>query len=850
MKEELVAMEAAGRRGTAEYDALQMRFADLTNAMGDAQKQANILANDERGMQGLIMGFTGLTGAASAAQGAVGLFAGENENLHKIMLKVQSLMAITIGLQQVQQTLNKDSAFMIVTVTKAKNLLAAAEMRLATAFGISTAAARLMMATLTLGLSAAITVAVTAISRYVTKTQEAKKAAQEFNKATAEAGYEAMSSFEKLRLEWNSLAGDLQAKNKFVKDNEDAFKDLGIQVRGTADAENIFVKNTEAFRAALTERAKSLASAELAQETYKKFLEKDLEARSMPATRTITTAMPTAGEVQIGPVQTTTTTEYRDKWLKTQNEANDLLIKFNELMAGSVEHEENYQKILADLGLQTTKVLEEKVLLEQKIAEQEKLMLEAAEAGNKAEVKAIAERIKGLKAELEMREMLINTIYAQMRANELVTNTQAGAWQPSGLNIKLGAPSTGGKAAGARYNQTAVFDLETEKGKLAVMNQQLVNARNQEAIKKKLKKVDDEMKEITEDELKKRKDVTQAVSETVAILERGGLVSAEMASQLQGMIGVAGSLATGDYLGAIVNAVAMFVDALSQVLNASDGFEKRLERMNALLEKQARLVELSQRSGGEKEAREAELQTLRQNLKLLEEQVTKAEQRLQNAYKWNLTGKQREKELKETQAAAEDARIALEEAEQAYKDFLTGGVTQDSIANTIAAGLVEGKRSVQDFADDMNAILIQAITNALSAKVLGPAINELTDYLAKAMEDGVLSTEEAERYKTMFGLIAAEGAKLADASAAALAGMESPDKTLSGAIKGITEETAGVLAGQMNAIRIQQVTNTEVLRNQLSFLSQIASNTRFLISIDSRLAAMSADNLRAQGLNG
>ena len=71
----------------------------------------------------MISGLSGVVGAFSAAQGAVALFAGENENLQKVMLKVQSLMSITIGLQQVANTINKDSAFMLTTVAKAKELL-------------------------------------------------------------------------------------------------------------------------------------------------------------------------------------------------------------------------------------------------------------------------------------------------------------------------------------------------------------------------------------------------------------------------------------------------------------------------------------------------------------------------------------------------------------------------------------------------------------------------------------------------------------------------------------------------------------------------------------------------------
>lgn len=124
LREEMIEMEMAGKRGTAEYRALQEEVGRLTDAYGDATRQANILAHDQRGMQGLISAFSGVSGAASAAQGALSLFGTENENIQKVMLKVQSLMAITVGLQQVQQTLNKDSAFQLVTLNGLKDIWA------------------------------------------------------------------------------------------------------------------------------------------------------------------------------------------------------------------------------------------------------------------------------------------------------------------------------------------------------------------------------------------------------------------------------------------------------------------------------------------------------------------------------------------------------------------------------------------------------------------------------------------------------------------------------------------------------------------------------------------------------
>lgn len=190
VREELIAMEQDGKRSTAQYAALQQELGRLQDAMDDANQQGRVLANDEADFQGIISGVNGIVGAFSAAQGAIGLFASENENLQKIMLKVQSLMAITIGLQQVSQALNKDSAFMLVTVAKAKQLLATSTLFLGKAFvkmGLSATSAKIavagLYATLTLGLSLAITGIVYLINKHNEKQEEAKKKAEEATEA-------------------------------------------------------------------------------------------------------------------------------------------------------------------------------------------------------------------------------------------------------------------------------------------------------------------------------------------------------------------------------------------------------------------------------------------------------------------------------------------------------------------------------------------------------------------------------------------------------------------------------------------------------------------------------------------
>lgn len=120
LKEELVEMEAAGQRNTQRYREIQDEAARLTDAWADATHQATILAHDQRGMQGVISGLSGLSGGFMAASSAVSLFSGENEDLQKVMNRVQQLMGITMGLQQLQATLDKDSAFRLVTLNGLK----------------------------------------------------------------------------------------------------------------------------------------------------------------------------------------------------------------------------------------------------------------------------------------------------------------------------------------------------------------------------------------------------------------------------------------------------------------------------------------------------------------------------------------------------------------------------------------------------------------------------------------------------------------------------------------------------------------------------------------------------------
>lgn len=355
-REELIAMEQAGLRGTDAYNALQQKVGELKDAMDDAQQQASVLANDEKGFQGVVSALSGVTGAMSAAQGAVGLFAGENENLNKIMLKVQSLMAITIGLQQVAQTLNKDSYFSVVLLAKGKTMLAAATTGLASALGVSTVAAQALMATLTLGFSVAITAVAVLITKFIGKSNEAKKATEEFNKSVVDLAGKPVATIQELSVAWSQLGDNIKAKEKFIEDNSEKFKSLGVSVKSVKDAEGLLSdpKHVQAFINAQILKAKAMATAELAAEKYKEAIQKQLELEKTPAklkkTRTIT-------DPELGTALYSYDYEVDNKeYSKLKSEKDKLEKEGLDLFKKSAEFSVQEKKILKEIGVSANNI--------------------------------------------------------------------------------------------------------------------------------------------------------------------------------------------------------------------------------------------------------------------------------------------------------------------------------------------------------------------------------------------------------------------------------------------------------------------------------------------------------------
>lgn len=388
-KEELMQMAAAGERGTEEYAKQQQEVARLTAAMKSANKQATVLANPNKMFAGVISGLTLMTSGYQAVTGAMGLFAGENENLQRIMVKVQSLMSITMALQTAYTQLNKNSAFQLVLVAKAKDMLTAANARLAAALGVSNAMATVLMSTLTLGLAAAITAVIAIIEHYTSKQAEAKKQADEFNKKVAEAAVKPVFAYKELQSEWLSLTGSMKDREKWVQDNADKFADLGFSVRNAKEAEDLLVNNTANFTAACIAKAKALAAQNLASEQYEKIIKKQAEIDAMPDKKKYTKGLM---------IKYTKVEDNKDK-IKAKQELADMQKNANALIQQQLEFTKEEQAYLKKIGMQAGQVVAGSVEAAEK--ELSRLRDLYKKAGTDAERNSLAKKIAKQEAEVE-----------------------------------------------------------------------------------------------------------------------------------------------------------------------------------------------------------------------------------------------------------------------------------------------------------------------------------------------------------------------------------------------------------------------------------------------------------------
>lgn len=305
----------SGKQNTAEFgravneaNKLQAAFNKVSFAVSGKS-----LASNSFGM--LATGIQGVTGAMTTYMGVAGLFTKDQKKLMEIQTKMQAVMSISMG---VQQTLGvavkistmfdalKASALAAVNAELAKNTAATAAQtatqsvetaatvaQTGATWGFVTALKAVKLAIKSIPVIGWVLAAISAVvgaatyiynkmteltdeekrqKLYAEELDEShKKLNQSYDSEMKTLGKQ-ISQFNKLSKEYSNVKQKGESVDRFIKKNKSTFESWGVSIKNSADAENLFIKQTEAFKKAMLSRAKATALANVAADSYGEYM--------------------------------------------------------------------------------------------------------------------------------------------------------------------------------------------------------------------------------------------------------------------------------------------------------------------------------------------------------------------------------------------------------------------------------------------------------------------------------------------------------------------------------------------------------------------------------------------------
>ena len=110
---QLALLRLEGKQGTAEYQQLSKETAILRDAVKDATAEITRMASDTSNLDAVLSFAAGASGGFAAFTGAMELFGSESEEVQEARKKLQAAIAITTGVQAIQNAVQKQSAIML-----------------------------------------------------------------------------------------------------------------------------------------------------------------------------------------------------------------------------------------------------------------------------------------------------------------------------------------------------------------------------------------------------------------------------------------------------------------------------------------------------------------------------------------------------------------------------------------------------------------------------------------------------------------------------------------------------------------------------------------------------------------
>lgn len=878
----LAELSKEGKKGSVEYNELAQKAGVMRDAMDDANNAIKHLASDTADLDAVMSAASLGTGGFTAVTGAMDLMGVSTDDVAEAQRKLQGAIAITTGVQSIQNALQKESALMLKVhnvqmtyATQKEIILRAARMQGVTVTKAQVAAQAalntVMKANPVVLLLTALAGLAVVVGKIVSKTKEQAEAQREANEEMEKARIEAnkqqsseytelammdalvrkasdvnnsyksrMSAIEELNNKYPKLNASLKDENNQLQLNIQAYKDYKNAIVDMAmskayqgkleesvvdrmnwsdkiDEQKSIVAEKKANWYAANDKDRKQAEIELnfAEATLrgleKKYDEADSKVKQLSDE---ITKIQLKNKPTQTPTPATTKLEFgSDEWLQKTSEKN--AIKYWDHFFKSLEYEASAKALEVPINIEFPEdVAEEEVVPD---------MIAAAQLRVEQTAEGTTER---LQAELALQEQIL----ALMVRNE----------------------GEGDEA----------FKLRVQRQKNAVKKAQRdINDKSEDDSKKK-----------DEGILKWASVTVDAIGSIGDSLQKLGGDYEKVGKAISNIADVAGAvlgkLASGDVIGAVVAGV---VSITTKLINAQAEFNKAAkENYKAIEEYRNKLkeIELSvdEMNNGFRSDIFGSISKSSENMKKTASIIGKyfdvsniSLKEMKEAYS------QIEASIEATKAIGGDTTqlelilkylgLYIDNLDniQSKVSSIFGSLADDaldSIVNAIRTGANSwedfrkaGSKAIEQLGEELiYSLFLAAEFDEFKENILGLFSGDMTEEEYSAAWEQAMDMMDGFLDGMQNNLDNASRFGLALKEKAAERGMDifgsDAQSSAQGAISSVTEQTASLVAGQMNAIRMNQIDTNEIMRNQLMLLSGIKNDTAFIRSIDSRLERM------------
>lgn len=395
LTDQMMKLKLAGQEDSEAFRKLANEAAEVERAIRSVNKQMMNVGRADANFQGFVSGLSGVAGAFSAGAGAMALFGKESQDLQQVQTRLQALMAITIGLQQAYNALNKESAFYVTLLAKGKRTWAAAQDFLNVKLGIGIGLSKAFMATGVGLLIAGIGLLVEAYRSWVREQEEINALQERFKNVEVEA----VKSIADQKIKVEALLAVAKDHNASLASRREAVRQLNElmpQYNGYISKEGELIANTDT---ALRLYLDTLYKVELAKKRISglveargrldELLEKGMELPSWietTADNIVNSLSTTLGGERVDYFFKKRETEWREALQKER----DFIAKETEELKKDMQDNTVFDALFGDENYKN----KQKRLSEQakKAAEQLKKQQEKAEAEVNEELRRLAEK--------------------------------------------------------------------------------------------------------------------------------------------------------------------------------------------------------------------------------------------------------------------------------------------------------------------------------------------------------------------------------------------------------------------------------------------------------------------------